>query len=266
MNDTSTTATGAIVAATSAAGSASAVTGTNTPGGSAGFLGDGNVGVYGRLATDRPQVFKMYGAYTLKTNTQIGAFIYVGSGTPLSSLVNTLDLYPLLVEGRGDMGRTPTLSRTDLLVSHELKLKRAQRMRFELNILNIFNQKTATHIFNFINKGAPGGSTTIPADAIDMSSVNLTKGYDYRALILEAAAARERPPGQRRRTLGRLRRELRRIRERDYFPPPERELAVSELRRQSHCRRLADPSRRNGPGPRQRTQAVEPGRDRARMT
>ena len=144
----------------------------------------GNVGVYGRLATDRPQVFKMYGAYTLKTNTQIGAFIYVGSGTPLSSLVNTLDLYPLLVEGRGDMGRTPTLSRTDLLVSHELKLKGAQRMRFELNILNIFNQKTATHIFNFINKGAPGGSLTIPADAIDMSSVNLTKGYDYRALIL----------------------------------------------------------------------------------
>ena len=126
----------------------------------------------------------MYGAYTLKTNTQIGAFIYVGSGTPLSSLVNTLDLYPLLVEGRGDMGRTPTLSRTDLLVSHELKLKGAQRMRFELNILNIFNQKTATHIFNFINKGAPGGSLTIPADAIDMSSVNLTKGYDYRALIL----------------------------------------------------------------------------------
>jgi hypothetical protein len=57
-------------------------------------------------------------------------------------------------------------------------------MRFELNILNIFNQKTVTEIFNFINKGAPGGSLTIPADAIDMSTVNLTKGYDYRAMIL----------------------------------------------------------------------------------
>src|SRR5438874_1493243 len=29
--------------------------------------------------------------------------------------------------------------------------------------------------------------------------------------------------------------------------PPERELAVSELRRQSHCRRLADPPRRDLP-------------------
>jgi hypothetical protein len=55
---------------------------------------------------------------------------------------------------------------------------------------------------------------------------------DYRALVADAAAAREKTPGQQRRTLARLRRELRRIRARDYFPPPERELAqqaVEEL-------------------------------------
>ncbi len=55
---------------------------------------------------------------------------------------------------------------------------------------------------------------------------------DYRTLIADAEAARNEPHGQRRRTLGRLRRELRRIRARDYFPPPERELAqqaVEEL-------------------------------------
>jgi Protein ChrB, N-terminal len=55
---------------------------------------------------------------------------------------------------------------------------------------------------------------------------------EYRVLIVEAATAREQPAGQRRRTLGRLRRELRRIRARDYFPPAERELArqaVDEL-------------------------------------
>jgi hypothetical protein len=48
---------------------------------------------------------------------------------------------------------------------------------------------------------------------------------DYRTLIADATAGREEPHGQRRRTLGRLRRELRRIRARDYFTPPERELA-----------------------------------------
>ena len=48
---------------------------------------------------------------------------------------------------------------------------------------------------------------------------------DYRRLIADAHTASGSAPGQRRRTLGRLRRELRRIRSRDYFPPPEREHA-----------------------------------------
>jgi hypothetical protein len=52
---------------------------------------------------------------------------------------------------------------------------------------------------------------------------------DYRVLSDEALSAREQPPGQRRRTLKRLRREMRRIRARDYFPPPERELAHQAL-------------------------------------
>ena len=29
-----------------------------------------------------------------------------------------------------------------------------RRVRFELNVINLFNQKTATHIFNSLNKGA----------------------------------------------------------------------------------------------------------------
>jgi len=55
---------------------------------------------------------------------------------------------------------------------------------------------------------------------------------DYRVLISEAAAAPAEAPGRRRRTLGRLRRELRRIGARDYFRTPERETArraVEEL-------------------------------------
>jgi hypothetical protein len=55
---------------------------------------------------------------------------------------------------------------------------------------------------------------------------------EYRAVIDAALTASEQARGRRRRTLARLRRELRRIRARDYFPPPERELAqraVNEL-------------------------------------
>jgi len=144
----------------------------------------GHVGVYGLLPTDRTHVGKIYGAYTATFGTQIGLSQYIASGTPMSTVVNSLDLEPLLVNGRGDMGRTPMLSHTDLLVSHELKLAGDKRLRFELNVLNVFNQKTPTHIFNFLNKGAPGGSSTLAANAIDMSSVNLQKGYNYNALIL----------------------------------------------------------------------------------
>jgi hypothetical protein len=52
---------------------------------------------------------------------------------------------------------------------------------------------------------------------------------DYRALSEQAVAASKQPAGQRRRTLKRLRRQLRRIRARDYFPPAERELAQRAL-------------------------------------
>jgi hypothetical protein len=55
---------------------------------------------------------------------------------------------------------------------------------------------------------------------------------DYQAVAKEADAARSLPSGLRRRTVGRLRRELRRIGSRDHFPPPERDQArgaVAEL-------------------------------------
>jgi hypothetical protein len=48
---------------------------------------------------------------------------------------------------------------------------------------------------------------------------------EYRGVIAEADKLAGQEPGRRRRSLSRLRRELRRIRSRDYFPPPEREQA-----------------------------------------
>lgn len=47
---------------------------------------------------------------------------------------------------------------------------------------------------------------------------------EYRALITAAASARQGGPVKRQ-TVARLRREMRRICQRDYFPPPEREEA-----------------------------------------
>ncbi len=137
-------------------------------------------GVLGRLATDRPHVVKLYGAYTFPFGTQVGANFYGGSGTPMSTYVVTLNQTNLFVNGRGDMGRTPILTRTDLLVSQEMNLMGSKKLRLELNVQNVFNQKTATHIYNYLNRG---GGAARSSSAINLASTDLTKGFDYNALI-----------------------------------------------------------------------------------
>jgi hypothetical protein len=161
-------------------------TGSFRPGGNANRAWDldemmwdarGNLDPKGRLATDRPHVLKLYGSYLAPFGTQFGANVYAGSGTPLTTYVNTLNGTEIFVEGRGDLGRTPVLSTTDVLVAHELRMGGAnQRLRLELNVLNVFNQKTARHTFNYLNRARA-------AAEIDLSSTNLARGYDYRAMI-----------------------------------------------------------------------------------
>jgi hypothetical protein len=51
------------------------------------------------------------------------------------------------------------------------------------------------------------------------------RAVEYRELVSRAQQARLEPNGEHPQLLGRLRRDLRRIRRRDYFPPPEQELA-----------------------------------------
>lgn len=140
----------------------------------------GNLDVRGDLATDRTHVLKLYGAYDFPFGTQIGAFVYAGSGTPMTTYVNSVHQIPVMVEGRGDMGRTPAYSRTDMLLSHAISVGDARRLRLELNVLNLFNQKSTRHIFNSLNKGAGAARGS---SAIDLTPINLANGYNYRALI-----------------------------------------------------------------------------------
>jgi hypothetical protein len=140
----------------------------------------GNLDILGRLATDRPVVAKFYGGYTTPGGTHVGAFVYAGSGTPLSTYVSTDNSTELFVEGRGDMGRTPFLSRTNLLVSHEFRMTGSQRLRLELNVLNLFNQKTARHVYNYLNR-------TDDSSSISLFETNVANGYDYNAMIRASA-------------------------------------------------------------------------------
>jgi len=146
------------------------------------FDSHGNLGVDGLLPTDRPHVVKLYGSYLLKTGTNLGVNFYGGSGTPVSKSVQSIYRYPILVEGRGSLGRTPILTQTDLLVSHEVKLPAGKAVRLEFNALNVFNQKTVRHIFDTVNRIGANGRV-LPSSALRLADQDLTKGYNYDAIL-----------------------------------------------------------------------------------
>ena len=140
----------------------------------------GNLDPRGRLATDRPQVLKMFGSYEFSTGTSVGGFFYAGSGTPISTYVLTANRSSVFVNGRGDMGRTPFLTQTDLRLSHDIRLLPTKTLRLELDVLNLFNNKTARHAFNYYNRGIESASS---GSAVNLAKIDLAQGYDYRALV-----------------------------------------------------------------------------------
>jgi hypothetical protein len=141
---------------------------------------NGNPGLFGRLPTDRPHVFKFYGAKQFKFGTEIGTFFRVMSGTPVTTQVVTHNQIPMYVEGRGDAGRTPTFSQTDLLVAHEFKVGSGdgKRLRFEMNMTNLFNQKTSMFTFDRYNREDRPQSS-----GIDLSTTDLAAGFDWHAAV-----------------------------------------------------------------------------------
>jgi hypothetical protein len=148
------------------------------------FDSHGHLDVQGPLATDRTHVLKLYGSYTFKFGTEVGANFYAGSGTPLSTYVWTINQIPIFVNGRGDLGRTDALSQIDLMVSHEFslgklspKIGEGKKLRFEANIINLFNQKTQRHRFMDYNR------EQLQSSQIDLSHTDLFKGFDYKAMV-----------------------------------------------------------------------------------
>jgi hypothetical protein len=123
----------------------------------------------GRLATDRPHVFKAFGGYTFRwntaNNTTVSAFTTVQTGTPLTTIYNLYSLSTSILNGRGDLGRTETFTETDLLVSHRYKFGKNDNFLVEpfIVFLNLFNER------NELSR-----QTTI--SATNFTSTTLTQG------------------------------------------------------------------------------------------
>jgi Carboxypeptidase regulatory-like domain/TonB-dependent Receptor Plug Domain/TonB dependent receptor-like, beta-barrel len=115
-----------------------------------GYTADGDA-ENGRLATDRPHVFKAYGGYSFdwlgsKTNrTTFSGFTSIQSGTPLTTIYTLYAVTTAILNGRGDLGRTEMFTQTDLSINHRYKFGRDNRFTFEgfVDVLNLFDEKNA---------------------------------------------------------------------------------------------------------------------------
>lgn len=159
----------------------------------------------GPLATDRTHVFKAYGGYTFDwfgskvQSTDVSFFTTVESGTPQTTVVQLsyagrpsnltpststgLGVYLPLTK-RGDLGRTPTFTQTDLSLTHSYRFGRDGRFRIvgDITLMNAFNENNVVAInpTKYINNLVPIGMLVPTPDY----STNYSYFYQYMNAIL----------------------------------------------------------------------------------
>ena len=105
----------------------------------------------GLLATDRTHVAKAYGGYTFdwgdgSNATSVSGFTSFQSGTPVTTIYSLFGVGTAILNARGDLGRTPMFSETDLSISHNYKFGRDNKLTFQafIEILNLFDENNIT--------------------------------------------------------------------------------------------------------------------------
>ena len=110
--------------------------------------------VNGPLATDRPHQVKANFIYQMPWGTSLGFNEYIASGIPITREVGVLPTsnYPMNYMGRGSDGRTSVWSQTDMSLQHAFKLGGVKQLQLELNVSNLFNQRTDNNVFVTMHK------------------------------------------------------------------------------------------------------------------
>ena len=135
----------------------------------------------GRLQTDRPHVFNVFGSYIFdwkegsrSNSTEFSAFQTITSGTPQTTTIyGASTVTPQIFLGRGDLGRSPVFTQTDFNITHRYRFGQDQKlsMAFDLNILNLFDQSTVTGIYTTMNP------SSAPVNGPALGFPNTTTGY-----------------------------------------------------------------------------------------
>ena len=138
---------------------------------------------YGLLGTDRPDQFKLQGTYDLPWGTLVGLNFLAESGIPKSTIIKErsdgTNFFPY---GRGDLGRTPVLTQTDLLLQQQVRLPRNIQALIAVNVINLFDQKTPTLY-----------ATSPYRDAFNVTDTQFFAGFDPAAYAAATPSVRADP-------------------------------------------------------------------------
>jgi hypothetical protein len=103
----------------------------------------------GPLATDRPHVFKLYGAYAFPFRMTIGAVVAAMSGRPMTEYW-TLASDNYMPYNRGNLGRTPFLWIANFYAEYSLRIGETS-LSFNINVDNVFDTSRTTAYFPYRN-------------------------------------------------------------------------------------------------------------------
>ncbi len=159
----------------------------------------------GPLSTDRPHTGKAYGFYRLKSfvgTTLLGVTQSAYQGTPLNTCLPVVGTSSACqwAEGRGNFAnftraangdfvvssiqknaRTAPFIQTDLSIHHEIAVHEGQRMEFEANVINVFNQRSVQGVYEFAIPTSLINPTRAPRFAGDPQTdwAKVMNGYNY---------------------------------------------------------------------------------------
>jgi len=139
---------------------------------------------FGPLGTDRSQQMKLQLVYDLSFGTSAGLHWFARSGIPITRQADFIPglRVPVPYAGRGSDGNTSFLHSTDLYLQHEVKLGKRMRVAVSLNILNLFDQDTATSYHPF---------ELFFGQAVAIGGDEFFRGFDTESLIAEQRLVRD---------------------------------------------------------------------------
>jgi hypothetical protein len=134
--------------------------------------------VYGLLGTDRPNTFKMFSSYDIKsklgvTNIGVNQLIYQGTNDSTTFIYLSAPTYPL---GRGDIPRTPVYTQTDLTVFHDFSITERVKARLGIDVWNLFNQDAVISRASQLNRSGAISSAVLPIS-------QFFAGYDVNKFV-----------------------------------------------------------------------------------